>query len=174
MSTMSVEVFLTGTYQPSLSPSSTMEQGSLPVELSRRTSSLDSDKVTEQGRTWFSWASPAAKESFLAFCTMVLQYNNEDEDDQIAENARDAALALAQSAYANAPNKWSSPRVATDGGGGVRLTWRSGEKELRAVFPADARRTHYLFKEHGEEHSIIRNFTSATLSNEFEWLISKI
>src|SRR6202041_1824651 len=96
--------------------SSTMEQGSLPVELSRRTSSLDSDKVTEPGRRWFSWDSPAAKESFLAFCTEVLQYNNEDEDDQIASNARDAALAIAESAYASVPNKWRSPRVATDGG----------------------------------------------------------
>ena len=172
MSIMSVAVSSAGTYQPSLF-SSTIEQGSLPVELSRRTSSLDSDKVTETGRHWFSWASPAAKESFLAFCTEVLQYNNEDEDDQIAQNARDAALAIAQSAYASVPNKWSSPRVATDGGGGVRLTWRSGEKELRAVFPADERRMQYLYVEHGEKHSMIRNFTAATLCNQFDWLLSK-
>ena len=170
MSTMS-EVSSPGIYQPSLF-SSTMEQGSLPVELSRRTSSLDSDKITESGRHWSSWVPPAAKESFLAFCTAVLQHNNEDEDDQIAENARDAALAIAQSAYAGVPNKWRSPRVATDGGGGVRLTWRSEDRELRAVFPADARRTQYLYKEHGEKHWMFRNFTAATLCSQLEWLLS--
>jgi hypothetical protein len=170
---MWMEVSSTGTYQPSLF-SSTMEHGSLPVDLQRRTSSLDSDKVTEEGRPWLAWEGPPTpKESFLAFCTSVLQYNDEDEDDQIAKNARDAALAIAQGAYARVPNKWSSPRVATDGGGGVRLTWRSGEKELRAVFPADVRRMQYLYVEHGKKHSMIKNFTAATLCNQFEWLLSK-
>ena len=171
MSTMSVDASLASTYQPSLF-GSTMEQGSLPLELSKRTSSLDSDKVTEAGRRWFSWDSPTSKDSFLAFCTEVLQYNNEDEEDQIAQNARDAALAIAQSAYTSVPPKWKSPRVATDGGGGVRLTWRSGEKELRAVFPADTRRAQYLYVEDGDEHWMIRNFTATTLSNQFEWLHS--
>jgi hypothetical protein len=169
---MSVAISSAGTYQPSLS-SSTMEQGSLPVELSRRTSTLNSDKVTEEGRNWFSWSSSALKESFLAFCTEVLQYNKEDEDDQIAQNAQEAALAITQSAYASVPNKWRSPRVATDGGGGIRLTWRSGEKELRAVFPADVGRMRYLYVEHGEKHWLIRNFTAATLCNQFDWLLSK-
>ena len=171
MSTMSVEDAPASTYQPSLF-SSTMEQGSLPVELSRRTSSLDSDKDTQIGKPWFSWTSSAAKESFLAFCTEVLQYNKEDEDDQIAPNARDAALAIAQNAFVKLPNRWRAPRVATDGGGGARLTWRSGDKELRAVFPADARRMQYLYLEQGEKHSMIPNFTAVTLCNQFDWLLS--
>jgi hypothetical protein len=158
-------------YQPSLF-SSTMEQGSLPAELSRRTSSLDSDKATHTVRSWFSWTRPAAKESFVAFCTEILQFNNEDEDDQIAQSARDAALIIAESAYAKIPNKWRAPRIATDGGGGVRLTWKSGEKQLRAVFPADARRMRYLYMEQGENHSMIPNFTSATLCYQFDWLLS--
>jgi hypothetical protein len=150
-----------------------MEQGSLPAELSKRTSSLESDKVTQTGQLWSSWVSSAANESFLAFCTEVLQFNNEDEDDQIAQNARDAALAIAENAYTKLPQKWRTPRVATDGGGGVRLTWKSGEKELRAVFPADTRRMQYLYVEQGEQHSMIKNFTAATLCDKFEWLLSK-
>jgi len=55
---------------------------------------------------------------FPRFLHIVLQYNDEDEDDQIAKNARDAALAIAQGAYARVPNKWSSPRVATMAGWG--------------------------------------------------------
>jgi hypothetical protein len=115
---------------------------------------------------------PAAKESFLAFCTEVLQYNKEDEDDQIAESAGAAALAVAQSAFVKVPNRWRAPRVATDGGGGVRLTWKSGGKELRAVFPADIRRMQYLYREQGEEHLMFPNFTAATLCIQFEWLLS--
>ena len=161
-----------GIYQPNLS-SATMEQGSLPAELSQRTSSLDSDKVTRVGPLWSSWSSSAAKESFLAFCTEVLQFNHEEEeDDQIAQNARDTALAITESAYAMLPHKWRAPRVATDGGGGIRLTWKSGEKELRAVFPADRRRMRYLYVEQGNTHSMIKNFTAATLCHQFDSLLS--
>jgi hypothetical protein len=168
---MSDDASLGGTYNPSLF-SSTMEQGSLSAELKMRTSSLDSDKGTQTGRLYSSFNAPAANESFLAFCTEVLQYNHEDEDDKMAKVARDAALATAQSAYANVPNRWMSPRVATDGGGGVRLTWKFADKELRAIFPADVARMQYLYKEKGEEHSMIPNFTWATLCSQLEWLFS--
>lgn len=172
MSTMSGSTPAAGTYQPCLF-SSTMEQGSLPVELSSRTSSLETDKVPQDGRPWFSWASPAAKGSFLAFCTELLQFNHEDEDDQIATSARDAALAVAESAYSRLLNKWKAPWIATDGGGGVRLTWMSGEKEIRAVFPSDPQRLRYLYVEDGNGHLMIRNFTAATLCSQFERLFSK-
>ena len=116
--------------------------------------------------------SSAAKESFLAFCTEVLQFNSDDEDDQMAENARDAALAITESAYTMLPHKWRTPRVATDGGGGVRLTWKSGEKELRAVFPADPARSQYLYLERGDCHTMIPNFTAATLCFQFDRFLS--
>lgn len=162
----------TSTYDPSLS-SSTMEQGSLPAELLRRTSSLESDKGS-QIRRWSSPLVPSAtKDSFLAFCNEVLQFNNEeDEEDHIASSARDNALTLTEGAYTNLPHKWRKPRIASDGGGGVRLTWRSGEKELRAVFPTDVRRTQYLYVEQGDKHSLIPNFTSASLSYLIDWLYS--
>jgi hypothetical protein len=171
MSTMSGSIPYLGTYQPSWFHY-TMEQGSLPVELSSSTSSLESDKEPQEGRPWFSWASPATKESFLAFCTELLQFNNEDQDDQLATSARDAALAVAQSAYSQLPNKWRTPWIATDGGGGVRLTWTSREKELRAVFPSDPRRLRYLYAEDADWHQMIKNFTAATLCSQFEWLLS--
>jgi len=169
MSTMSVSVVSVGTYQPSLF-SSTMEQGSLPVELLSRTSSLESDKVPQEGRPWFTWASPTPKESFLAFCTELLQFNHDDEDDQIAPSARDAALAVVEGAYSKLPNKWRAPWITTDGGGGVRLTWTSRAREIRAVFPSDPRRLQYLYLEDGDWHQMIRNFTAATLCSQFEWL----
>lgn len=171
MSMMTCPAAGTRTYDPSLF-STSVEQGSLPVELSTRTSSLESGKEQRSK----SWRSPldlsAAKDSFLAFCTEVLQFNNnEDEEDQIATNARDAVLSVTENAYSRLPHKWQRPRVATDGGGGVRLTWKSQGKELRAVFPADNRRAKYLYMEEAGAHSLIPNFTATTLCDQFDWLV---
>jgi len=159
-------------YHPSLS-SLSFEQGALPAELSNRTSTLETDKLSWIAR----WRSPvflsAAKDSFLAFCSEILQFNdNEDEEDRIAQFARDSALIIAERAFTKLPNKWRKPRVASDGGGGVRLTWKAGDKELRAVIPADSSRMRYLYIEQGEKHSMIRNFTPATLCDQFDWLLS--
>lgn len=156
------------TYQPSLS-SAPLEQVDISTELTKKTSSLETDKLTQIARQLPLLPCSAAKESFLTYCTEVLQFNNEDEDDdQISEAARDVALNITVDAYTMLLNKWRNPRVATDGGGGIRLTWKSREKELRAVFPADFRRTRYLYAEQGEKHYTIPNFTAATLHNEFE------
>lgn len=156
-------------YEPSPASLAT-EQGRLPAELSIQTSSLQTDKNNRIE----NWSVPviesAAKESFIAFCTEVLQFNLEDEDDQIARSARDEALTVTLGAYTQLPQKWRNPRISTDGGGGVRLTWKTGSKELRAVFPADVTRPRYLYIEEQDKHSLIRYFTATTLSNQFNSL----
>jgi hypothetical protein len=172
MSTVSVSIPAVGEYRPSLF-SFTAEKGSLPVELSGRTSSLESDKVSYEGRPWVSWAPPAPKDSYLAFCIELLQLNYEDEDDQIDSRARDAALTIVETAFTKLPNKWNAPWITTDGGGGVRLTWASRGKEIRAVFPSSPQRAPYLYIEDGDGHQLIRNFTAATLCSQFEWLSSQ-
>jgi len=156
-------------YEPSPATLAT-ESGRLPAELSKRTSSLETDKYAQTQQ----WSVPvirsAAMESFIGFCTEVLQFNHQDEDDQIAPSARDEALTVAEGAYTQLPQKWRKPRIATDGGGGVRLTWKTDRKELRAVFPADAARLRYLYIEEQGDHILIRNFTATTLSDQFNSL----
>jgi hypothetical protein len=171
MSTMTSVPFEYGKiYEPSPASLAT-ESGRLPAELSRRTSSLESDKYSQVQQWSVPVIASAAKESFIQFCTEVLQFNRQDEDDQIARPARDSALAVTVGAYTQLPQKWRRPRIATDGGGGVRLTWKSSRKELRAIFPADAARTRYLYVEvANSEPYLIQNFTATTLSDQFNSL----
>jgi hypothetical protein len=157
-------------YQPSLA-SSTVEQSSLPSELSRRTSSAETDKST-QDNYWQAPVLRGNKESYVAFCGDILHFNDEDEEDQISIDALKAAMYTLERAFTQLRNRWRNPRIATDGGGGIRLTWRSGAKEIRAVFPASMRRPQYLYVEEGDEHKTIPNFTSTTLRGQFEWLFS--
>jgi hypothetical protein len=156
-------------YYPSLT-SSTSEQSSLPLELSRRTSSSATDKNNQTNY----WQAPifrrGNKASYVAFCSEILHFNDEDDEEQISINSLKAAFYTVERAFAQLPNKWRNPRIATDGGGGIRLTWQSGEREIRAVFPASMRRPQYLYIEEGDNHYTISNFTSATLCNQFEWL----
>ena len=156
-------------YEPSPASLAT-ESGRLPAELSKRTSSLETDKYTHTQQWSVPVIGSTASESFITFCTEVLQFNRQDEDDQIAGSARDAALMVAVGAYTQFPQKWRKPRIATDGGGGVRLTWKTDRRELRAVFPADGARPRYLYIEVQNEHSLIQNFTATTLSDQFNSL----
>ncbi len=130
------------------------------MELAGRTSSSETDKFNRSNY----WQAPvlrsANKESYVAFCGDILHFNDEDEEDQIARNALEAALYTAERAYTQLPNKWRNPRIATDGGGGVRLTWRLGEKEIRAVFPTSMSRPQYLYVEGDDVPYTIPNFTS--------------
>lgn len=169
MSVMAYVPRLRQVYEPSPASLAT-ESGRLPVELSKRTSSLETDKDTQTQQWSVPVIGSAAKESFIGFCTEVLQFNYQDEDDQIVQSARDAALTVAFGAYTQLPQRWRKPRIATDGGGGVRLTWKTDRKELRAVFPADAARPRYLYIQVQDEHSLVRNFTATTLSDQFNSL----
>jgi hypothetical protein len=152
--------------------SSDIEPSDLDAEITKQTSSAVSDKSFEQ-RDWTVSPVLHDSDSFLSFINEILTFNSEEDDeDQISDDALGAALFTTNGAYAQKPNRWRKPRIATDGGGGVRLTWRAEHRELRAVFPAEMRRPHYLYVEDGEKHSAINNFTSITLWNKLDWLAS--
>jgi hypothetical protein len=150
--------------------SSDIEPSDLDTEMATQTSSASSDKWFER-RDWSVAPVMHDSDSFLAFLNEILTFNSEDDEDQITDNALGIALFTTKRAYAQRPNSWRRPRIATDGGGGVRLTWRAGEKEIRAVFPADMRRPHYLYIEEGDTPlPLINNFTSITLWDKLAWL----
>jgi len=59
---------------------------------------------------------------------------------------------------------WYKPIVASDGFGGVRLTWRRGRTEVRAVISgAQTARRSYLYWESGDTYGTVQDFTPATL-----------
>lgn len=150
--------------------SSEVEPSDLYAEIAKQTSSAASDKSFEH-RDWTVSPVLHDSDSFLAFLNEILTFNSEDDEDQISNNALNIALLTANGAYAQTPNLWRKPRIATDGGGGVRLTWRAGGNEIRAVFPADMRRPHYLYiEEGGTPLPLINNFTAITLWEKLAWL----
>ncbi len=168
MSTMPTATEQQAIYEQNLfSPAG--EQGNLIFEFARGASKLQSDKRPAE-RCPISWIDPAPSGSFNAFCTTLLQFNFEDEDDQISQEACNDALTIVLDAYLLLPSLWSTPWIATDGGGGVRLTWRLDGREIRAVFPSGSQRPRYLYAEEGNWHQMIRNFTATTLYNQFQWL----
>ena len=88
-------------------------------------------------------------------------YHEEDETppsddviDWVLESTVLAKLLLAQN--------WTGPRVTSDDEGGLRLSWREGDRELRAIVPTDLSQR-YLYWQHGAKYGGIPNFGSATL-----------
>jgi len=157
-------------YQPHLT--STVEQGSLHTELVGRTSRSETIKSSVSPEWHISAFVPPFDESFLAFCADIFHVTDDihEDDEPLSKGALWAALQTVGDAVAQLPNQWRRPRITTDGAGGIRLTWRSGGKEMRAVFPANPARQRYLYVEEGEQNKLIPNFNGMTLCNE--WLHS--
>lgn len=61
--------------------------------------------------------------------------------------------------------------VASDTEGGIRIEWRSGEKEVRLVVSDAERQESYIYYEEGDEYDIETNPESGTLANWLRWLI---
>jgi hypothetical protein len=57
---------------------------------------------------------------------------------------------------------WKQPHVTSDDSGGVRVSWREGNKEVRAIVPISLERR-YLYWQDGAEYGGSPNFGSATL-----------
>ena len=66
---------------------------------------------------------------------------------------------------------WFRPRLATDGVGGIRMTWARGGAEIRAVVPES--RLQYLYVEVGCNQEHIPNFDEKTLAGKITKLFSE-
>jgi hypothetical protein len=89
--------------------------------------------------------------------------NDEDEDSPPTEYAITQALYLTKDSANLLAQKWHTPRVATDGYGGLRLSWRDGKRELRAVIAGNKNKERYLYWEDTGRYGSIPNFTATTL-----------
>ena len=62
------------------------------------------------------------------------------------------------------------PRVVDDGGGGIRMTWRTKEREVRIALPSEAKGERYLYWDAQSKYDIVSNFTEVTLFDRLSWL----
>ena len=116
------------------------------------------------------WASLYEQDQyFAAFVNDVLALFN--EEDETPPHAEVVLWVFASSVLAKRllGQNWTVPRIATDDAGGLRLSWRSGQKELRAVIPADLS-LRYLYWQNGDDHGGEHNFGSGTLYSRLQWM----
>ncbi len=99
--------------------------------------------------------------------------NDEDEDSPPTEYAISQALHLTEDSANLLAQKWRAPRVATDGYGGLRLSWRDGQRELRAVIAGNKDKERYLYWEDIGGYGSIPNFTATTLFTYLDRFTSK-
>jgi hypothetical protein len=69
-------------------------------------------------------------------------------------------------------SSWKMPHVATDGYGGIRMSWIGDNREVRAVIPPDANpgtRRRYIYWDSGEQYGSIPNFTPSSLRTWLAW-----
>jgi hypothetical protein len=57
---------------------------------------------------------------------------------------------------------WKNPHVTTDDAGGIRLSWREEDREVRVVVPADLS-ARYIYWQKGDRYGGYENFGPATL-----------
>jgi hypothetical protein len=104
-------------------------------------------------------------QAFSAFFQEITALQDDpDEDAPPDSRALAEVLRLVPLSRNQLAQRWSSPRIAGDGFGGVRLTWRKGQTEVRAVISgSQTPRRSYLYWEDGEEYGTVVDFTPITL-----------
>jgi hypothetical protein len=101
---------------------------------------------------------------FSAFFQKVKALQDDEDDVPPDSQALAEVLRLTPFSRNQLAQNWSSPRVATDGFGGVRLTWSKDQREVRAVISGrQTARGSYLYWEDPSGYGTIPNFTAATL-----------
>lgn len=89
---------------------------------------------------------------------------DEDEDAPPDSRALAEVLRLVPFSRNQLAQRWSPPRVASDGFGGVRLSWRKEGKEVRAIISGGQTiRRSYLYWEDATGYGTIPDFTATTL-----------
>jgi hypothetical protein len=86
-----------------------------------------------------------------------------DEEEPPTAYAANQAILLCSASTSLLGHRWIMPRVASDGYGGLRLSWRNGQKELRAVIAGNRDQERYLYWEDETGYGSVGNFTEITL-----------
>jgi hypothetical protein len=102
---------------------------------------------------------------FSAFFQEVKALQHDQEEDIPPDSqALAEVLRLVPYSRAQMAQRWFPPVIASDGYGGVRLTWRKDGAEIRAVISgAQTTRGSYLYWEAGSRYGTVPNFTATTL-----------
>jgi hypothetical protein len=111
-------------------------------------------------------------QAFRAFFQEVKALQDDPEEDSPPDSqALAEVLRLVPFSRSQLAQRWCAPRIASDGFGGVRLSWQKGRHEVRAVISgSQTTRRNYIYWESGEEYGTIPDFTAATLFTQLTLL----
>lgn len=108
-------------------------------------------------------------QAFLNDLALLMSDTEEDEDEYpIPTSVAHIAIYFVIESFDYFTSRWVRPRLATDGAGGIRMTWVCGASEIRAVLPASKSRTRYLYIEDQSGHRTVNNFNAVTLAVELQ------
>ena len=103
---------------------------------------------------------------------MILEIQNDrEEDSPPTDYAISQALTLVGVSSELLAQRWKLPRVATDGYGGLRLSWKENLREVRAVITGSREKERYLYWEGQSGYGSISNFTAVTLFSYLDRLL---
>jgi hypothetical protein len=97
--------------------------------------------------------------------------NDRDEESPPTDYAVSQTISLVETSAMLLAQRWKLPRLATDGYGGLRLSWKENNRELRAVVTASREKERYLYWEDPGGYGSISNFTAITLFSYLDSLL---
>ncbi len=110
-----------------------------------------------------------ADKAYKDFVNELFSLRLDEEEIPPADHVVEQILELTPFAKQLLAQDWSQPWITTDESGGIRLSWRHGSRELRAVLLAEPRER-YIYWQEGSRYGVIPNFVSATLFAWLRWL----
>lgn len=107
---------------------------------------------------------------------MLLDENGEDDHGKIGPTQfafKNALLLVGGAISLLGGDVSSSPAV--DSQGGVRVTWRRGDKQVKLICPATPDAAVYIYQASPEGNSLRdRNVTAGVLANRLAWLVNRV
>jgi hypothetical protein len=97
--------------------------------------------------------------------------NDAEEDAPPTDYAVAQTLSLVDISIDLLAQRWKLPRLATDGYGGLRLSWKNNIREIRAVITGSREKERYLYWEGPSGYGSIPNFTAVTLFSYLDELL---
>ena len=111
--------------------------------------------------------------AYAAFVDDLFSLYREEDETPPSDDVIDWVLGSTVLPKFLLAQNWRGPRVTSDDEGGIRLSWREGDRELRAIVPVDLSQR-YLYWQDGMKYGGIPNFGSGTLYLRLSWMNERV
>jgi hypothetical protein len=113
--------------------------------------------------------------AFSRFAQSVLSLRTKEEGEP-EEDLPATAYSVVQVFYLTPQSRfslsqaWQAPVVVTDGYGGIRMTWRNRDRDVRVAVPGNEEGKRRLYWEEGDSYGSIPDVTPTTLTKYLRWM----